>query len=62
MSTTSNERIRAVLRWILAAIYAAAGIAHLWVPDKLLAVTPSWVPFAPQVILITGFASSRSHS
>jgi uncharacterized membrane protein len=45
---------RAAMRWILAAFYAAAGIAHLWAPDKLLAITPSWVPFAPQVILITG--------
>jgi uncharacterized membrane protein len=45
---------RAVMRWILAASFAAAGIAHLWAPDKLLAITPSWVPFAPQVILGTG--------
>jgi uncharacterized membrane protein len=45
---------RAAMRWILAAFYAAAGTAHLWAPDKLLAITPSWVPFAPQVILVTG--------
>jgi uncharacterized membrane protein len=45
---------RAAMRWILAAFYAAAGTAHLWEPDKLLAITPSWVPVAPQVILITG--------
>ncbi|MBI5322226.1 DoxX family protein [Bradyrhizobium sp.] len=51
---TSNEAVRAILRWVLAAFYAAAGIAHLAVPDKLLAITPSWVPLAPQVILITG--------
>ena len=42
------------MRWILAVIYAAAGIGHLWVPDKFLAITPSWVPFAPQIIFITG--------
>jgi uncharacterized membrane protein len=42
------------MRWILAAFYMAAGIAHLLAPDKLLAITPSWVPFAPLVILITG--------
>ena len=46
--------IRAVMRWILAAFYSAAGIAHLLAPDALLAITPSWVPFAPQVIFITG--------
>ena len=49
-----SANIRAAMRWILAAFYAAAGIAHLWAPDKLLAITPSWVPFAPQVIFITG--------
>lgn len=46
--------IRTAMRWILAAFYSAAGVAHLWAPDKLLAITPSWVPFAPQVILLTG--------
>ena len=49
-----SDRSRAVMRWVLAAFYAAAGIAHLWAPDKLLAITPSWVPFAPQVIFVTG--------
>jgi uncharacterized membrane protein len=42
------------MRWILAAFYGAAGIAHLLVPEKLLAMTPSWVLFAPQIISITG--------
>ena len=49
------------MRWVFAAFYVAAGIAHLRAPDKLLAITPSWVPFAPQVIFLTGlfeFASS----
>ena len=45
---------RAAMRWILAAFYSAAGVAHLLAPDKLLAITPSWVPFAPQVIFATG--------
>jgi uncharacterized membrane protein len=45
---------RAVMRWILGVIYVAAGIGHLWAPDKFLAITPSWVPFAPQVIFVTG--------
>jgi uncharacterized membrane protein len=45
---------RAVMRWILGVIYVAAGIGHLWAPDKFLAITPSWVPFAPQIIFITG--------
>jgi hypothetical protein len=29
------------MRWILAAFFFAAGIAHLWTPGKLLAITPS---------------------
>src|ERR1700682_1756733 len=52
--TDRSATARAVMRWILAAFYAAAGLAHLWAPDKLLAITPSWVPFAREVIFITG--------
>jgi uncharacterized membrane protein len=39
---------------MIAALYVAAGIGHLAAPDALLSITPSWVPFAPQVILLTG--------
>ena len=46
--------LRIAMRWTMAALYVAAGIGHLVVPDKLLAITPSWVPFAPQVIFATG--------
>ncbi|GGI23716.1 DoxX family protein [Bradyrhizobium guangdongense] len=42
------------MRVVLAAFYTTAGIAHLLAPAQLLAITPSWVPFRPQVILITG--------
>jgi uncharacterized membrane protein len=45
---------RAIMRVVLAAFYAAAGALHLAAPDKLLAITPEIVPFAKQVILITG--------
>ena len=45
---------RAVMRWVLALLFTTAGIAHLAIPDKFLAITPSWVPFAPQVIFVTG--------
>ena len=57
---TSNPHIdrsrdaRAVMRAILAAVYTVAGIAHLMAPREFLAITPSWVPFAPQVIFATG--------
>ncbi|MET4800029.1 putative membrane protein [Bradyrhizobium sp. LB11.1] len=53
-SDPANGLTRAVMRYVLAAFFLAAGIAHLQVPDKLLAITPSWVPFAAQVILVTG--------
>jgi uncharacterized membrane protein len=52
---------RAVMRWILAAFFVAAGAAHLVVPDVLLSITPDWVPFARTVIVATGlfeFAAS----
>ena len=54
---------RAVMRWIIAAVYVGAGIAHLTLPDALLSITPAWVPFAPQVIFVTGlfeFAASAA--
>ena len=54
-SDHARDTARAIMRWILAAFFSAAGIAHLVVPDKLLAITPSWVPFAPAVIFITGW-------
>jgi len=46
--------MRATMRWAIATLFVAAGIAHLAAPDKLLEITPSWVPFAPQVIALTG--------
>lgn len=55
--------MRPFMRCILAAFYTAAGIAHLAIPEKLLAITPSWVPFAPQVMFLTGifeFAASAA--
>jgi uncharacterized membrane protein len=54
MQTNRFATARAIMRWVMAAFYAAAGIAHLVAPDQLLAITPSWVPFAPQVIFATG--------
>jgi uncharacterized membrane protein len=46
---------RAVMRWILAIFFVAAGVAHLAAPEELLKITPEWVPFAPQVIFVTGW-------
>jgi len=46
--------IRAIMRWILAAFFVAAGVLHLRTPEALLAITPDWVPFPRQVIFATG--------
>ncbi|QDM16244.1 hypothetical protein FNL55_09550 [Tardiphaga sp. vice352] len=53
-TSASRGPSRAALRWVLAAFYVAAGVAHLWVPDKLLLIMPSWVPIPTAVILLTG--------
>jgi uncharacterized membrane protein len=42
------------MRWIIAAFFVAAGVAHLASPEALLSITPDWVPFAPEVIFVTG--------
>ena len=42
------------MRRVLAAFFAAAGVARLAVPEPFIAITPDWVPFKPQVILVTG--------
>jgi len=46
--------MRAIMRWVISALYAAAGTAHLTIPEQLIKITPSWVPYAPQVIFLTG--------
>lgn len=48
------ERFRTVLRFLLAAVYLAAGIGHLWSTDKFLMIVPDWVPAPRTVLLVTG--------
>ena len=45
---------RRFFRWLLAAIYLIAGIAHIRSPGGFLAITPDWVPYPEQVVLLTG--------
>lgn len=47
---------RRFFRSLLAIFYLIAGIAHIRSPAGFLAITPDWVPFAEQVILVTGIA------
>jgi uncharacterized membrane protein len=39
----------------LFALYATAGVLHVTFPAPFLAITPLWVPSAPDVVLLTGF-------
>ena len=48
--------VRTGFRWLLAAIYFAAGIMHIVSPGGFLAIMPGWVPFPEQVIFLTGVA------
>jgi uncharacterized membrane protein len=48
--------IRTSLRWLLAAFYSAAGIAHLVAPAPFLAIMPRWVPAPEAVVALTGIA------
>jgi uncharacterized membrane protein len=53
---TCNEGYaRPLLRYLLAVIYLAAGIGHLWFPEKFLLIVPAWVPAPGTVIFITGW-------
>jgi uncharacterized membrane protein len=45
---------RTIMRWLIAVLFAAAGIAHLTVPQEFLKITPDWVPFARTAIVVTG--------
>jgi uncharacterized membrane protein len=50
----SFDRARRVMRWIMAGFYMLAGILHLTNPGTFLPITPDWVPFPREVILVTG--------
>jgi uncharacterized membrane protein len=54
--TSRLELWRSVSRVLLAAVYLAAGVAHLARPEGFLAITPGWVPFPELVIFWTGVA------
>lgn len=47
---------RALLRWLLAAFYAAAGGVHLVSPGPFVSITPHWVPQPELVVALTGIA------
>jgi uncharacterized membrane protein len=46
--------VRTALRFILAAIYFIAGVAHIRSPAGFIQITPDWVPAPHVVIFATG--------
>jgi len=46
--------MRTAARYLLAAVYLVAGIAHVRSPGGFVQITPSWVPHPATVILLTG--------
>ena len=45
---------RAVMRIVMSMFFAAGFVLHLLATDKLVAITPDWVPYPREVVLITG--------
>jgi uncharacterized membrane protein len=37
-------------------LYALAGLLHVIAPEPFLSITPDWVPWAEQVVQLTGVA------
>ncbi len=51
-----HKAARGILIILLAALYLAAGRAHIMDPAPFMRITPSWVPFPEAVIYWTGWA------
>ncbi len=45
---------RGVMRIVMAAFFAGGFALHLLAIDQLVAITPDWVPYPREVVLITG--------
>ena len=45
---------RGVMRIAMSAFFAAGFVLHLLATDKVVAITPDWVPYPRKVVLITG--------
>lgn len=48
------DTLRGRCRIGLVIFYAVAGLLHILIPAPFLRITPSWVPHAADVILLTG--------
>ena len=45
---------RGVMRIAMSAFFAGGFVLHLLASEQLVAITPDWVPYPRQVVLITG--------
>lgn len=54
MTAPTAAKVRAAMRWIMAAFYATAAVGHLMAPEAFLPIVPDFVPWPREVILITG--------
>ena len=54
MSPDGAQRLRPVLRFVLAVLYVAFGALHLAAPDGFTPIVPPGIPFARDVVLFTG--------
>jgi uncharacterized membrane protein len=50
----ASALIRSIMLGVMAVFYFAAGVTHLLAPDGFLAITPNWVPFPRQTVMVTG--------
>jgi uncharacterized membrane protein len=48
------QRIRAFMRYAMAAFYAVAGVLHVFAPDRFLPIVPDFVPFPRATVIVTG--------
>ena len=48
--------VRRLVRWLLAALYAVAAVAHLAAPAPFVGIVPGWVPWPGAVVALTGVA------
>jgi uncharacterized membrane protein len=46
--------VRSALRYLLAAVYFIAGVAHIRSPAGFVQITPDWVPAPQFIVLATG--------
>src|SRR5690242_10860731 len=55
MTAARLARLRAALRLVMAAFFAGGFALHMMAADKLVLITPGWVPFPREVVLVTGW-------